>query len=295
MVLPVKGGRTVTASRYKWILKKSQDIKFNFAYPLTAYMRLTPSFIIIGTQKGGSTSLYNYLAQHPHVSPSLVKEISYFDLNFSKGDKWYRNHFPSYLHKAYIKQRYGREITTGEASISYLAHPDVPERVYNLLPDVKLIAILRNPIDRAYSHYQHRWRGNREARSFEEIIKIDKERLQHGWVNLPKDVQLGHSFYSYLPRSLYVEQLKVWMKFFRKEQFLFLKSEDFFADTAKTVKQVINFLGLPDWELKEYPQYNAGGYKKSMADATRDELVEFFKPYNQCLYEYLERDFGWDQ
>jgi hypothetical protein len=144
-----------------------------------------PDFLIIGAQKSGTSSLYNYLTQHPDVCPALVKEIRYFNKYFSKGTNWYRGHFPSSLYISYVNKISGRDMITGDGTPSYLSDPYVPRRVFEVIPQVKLIVLLRNPVDRAYSHYQHRFRANREVSSFEEVIKVDKEKLKDGWENLP--------------------------------------------------------------------------------------------------------------
>ena len=114
---------------------------------LTGHLRLLPDYLVIGARRCGTTALYNYLIQHPCVLPALTKEVSYFDAWFDRGDSWYRSHFPLALEKWFSEMRYGRQVLTGEASPSYLLDPLVPSRVQSLLPSVKLIVALRNPID----------------------------------------------------------------------------------------------------------------------------------------------------
>src|SRR5579863_6754349 len=117
-------------------------------------IRLLPDFMIIGTQKGGTTSLYNYLIDHPNISSIFKKEPHFFDFNFYKGVSWYRAHFPSLLEKYYSERVHGQKFITGEASPYYLYHPLVPQRIKETMPTAytKFIVLLRNPIDRAYSH-----------------------------------------------------------------------------------------------------------------------------------------------
>lgn len=131
-----------------------------------------PDFLIIGAQKGGTTSLYTYLCQHPRVVGASRIEVHFFDLAYDKGWWWYRSHFPVHVF------RRGERIVTGEASPYYIFHPLVPERVRKDLPNVKLVAILRNPVDRAYSHYQHVRRNGREPLSFEEAIEREPPRTE---------------------------------------------------------------------------------------------------------------------
>src|SRR6266540_3594706 len=137
---------------------------------LTSGFRGLPSVLIIGAQRSGTTSLFNYLTQHPDVLPPLGKEIHYFDFHYARGVDYYRGRFP-YSH------RLRNGALTLDATPYYLMHPLVPQRAARLLPDVKLIAVLRNPISRALSHYQHEVRGGREPLSFVEALDKEAERL----------------------------------------------------------------------------------------------------------------------
>ena len=160
---------------------------------------MLPEFLIIGAQKSGTTSLYNYLTQHPMVGTAFEKEVRYFNNHFDKGLNWYKAHFPLRIRSS--------QFMTGEGEPSYLPHPVAPQRVYELVPQVKLIVMLRNPVDRAFSHYQHRFIRDREPRSFEEVCATDKDTLRNGWDGLPTGdlVRLGHWHYSYLPRGFYYD------------------------------------------------------------------------------------------
>src|SRR5262245_43057221 len=110
---------------------------------LTARLRVVPDFIIIGTQRGGTTSLYNNLIKHPCIVPAFKKEVHCFDVNFRKGISWYQTHFPSYIEK-YLRKAHAKDFVTGEASPYYMFHPHVPRRIAEMVPKVKLIALLRN-------------------------------------------------------------------------------------------------------------------------------------------------------
>ena len=120
-----------------------------FLRSLTGHWRMLPAFLIIGVQKGGTTSLYNYLIQHPHIAPALEKELRFFDYKFHKGLAWYQAHFPLIAYARFVQQVYQRALITGEASPNYLFDPRAPQRVAHTLPDVKLIVLLRNPVARA--------------------------------------------------------------------------------------------------------------------------------------------------
>ncbi len=268
----------------------------------TNWMRLMPDFMIIGTQKGGTTSLYNYLVEHPSIAPIYVKEPHFFDIYFHKGSIWYRSHFPTSIKKYYKEHVQKLDFVTGEASPYYMFHPLAAERVAKTLPHVKLILVLRNPVDRAYSQYQHQLRQpGVEPLSFEEAIDREEERLageEKKLIENPTCASFNHRHYSYLARGRYVEQIPAWLKLFPKEQFLILKSEELFSDSTEVLKQTCEFLGVPPARLKEqkdeYRQFNKASYSKMLPE-TRARLLEYFQPYNARLYELLGRDFGWER
>jgi len=232
------------------------------------------------------------LRQHPDIEPAVRKEIHFFDSRrFKKGIDWYRSHFP--------RQHWenGRRVITGEASPYYLYHPLAAQRAAKIVPQAKLITMLRNPVDRAFSDYQHRVRQEAEVLSFEQAIEAEEERLQGEKEKILANANYrarNHRRHSYLTRGLYVDQLREWHGFFDRDRMLVLKSEDFFERTADNVKRVVDFLGLPDWEIVLPPAHyrNEGGYEQ-MNPATRQRLEEYFEPHNQRLYEYLGVDFGW--
>lgn len=275
---------------------KKTELKFGFRR-LTSPMRVLPDFLIIGAQKCGTTSLYLTLAQHLNVKPAFVKEVRYFNNFFEKGVNWYRAHYPSHLYRYLNNVLYSRDFITGEGEPSYLPNPIAPQRVFGLIPEVKLIVMLRNPVDRAYSHYNHRIQRGREKLSFEEVVQLDKETLKNGWGNIEtRDYKsLGTLHYSYLPRGIYVDQLKVWMDVFPKEQFLVIKAEDYFTDTRTIFNKVLAFLNLPESDLVTFQKSNTGKYKKKMSATMRQDLIDYFYPHNQRLYAYLGVDYDWDK
>ncbi len=263
---------------------------------LTSSLRVLPDFLIIGAQKGGTSSMYHYLTQHPSIAPALVKEIHFFDLHYHERIDLYRAYFPTYLKKfsALLKRQ---KLLTGEATPYYLFHPLCPSRIFNKLPKVKLIALLRNPIDRAYSHYNDMRSGGWETLSFEEAIKSENVLLRG---EKEKILQAGnysknHHLYSYLSRGIYVEQLQDWMKLFKKEQFLILESESFFTSPDNTMKKVYRFLGISDYIIRNYQTLNARKYDTEMKMETRKWLIEYFRPYNERLDKFLGIEFDWNK
>ncbi len=244
-------------------------------------------FLIIGAQKCGTTSLFTYLVKCLNIITYGDKEIHFFNRNFSQSIDWYK--------KQLTRGTAAGKLVSGEATPYYIFHPLVPDRVYKLFPNVKLIVLLRNPVDRAWSHYHHEVRRGFEQLSFEEAIAIEVDRL-HGEIDKMLADETYHSFnhqhYSYLSRGIYVDQLKIWMGIFPRKQFLILKSEDFYANPATSIAQVLGFLGLPAVEIEDYERHNSGSYDE-MPDALSQKLADYFRPHNQRLSEYLNRDFTW--
>ena len=279
----------------KKIIKKGK-----YFYRLsTCYLRVLPDFLIVGAQKCGTSSLYRNLVKHPSVIPAFVKEVHFFDnsRNFQRGVGWYKAHFPFLLYKYYSTHICKNDFLTGEASPFYMFHPHAPKRISELLPGVKIIIILRNPVDRAYSHYHHEVKREREILSFEDAIKMEGERLQGEFDKIIKDenyTSLNYNCYAYLLRGIYVDQLKRVYNYFNKSQVLILKSEDFFKDSQAAIEKVLQFLGLPGWQPKNFKKANVGSYPK-MNSATRNWLLNYFEPHNHKLYEYLGINFSWNK
>jgi hypothetical protein len=256
-----------------------------------------PDFIIIGAQKGGTTTLYRLLSQHPSVLPAAKKELHYFSLFFDRGTEWYRSCFPAPKHKN------GQSTITGEASPYYLFHPHAPRRVAEAVPRARLIALLRDPVARAYSHYNHEvttvsrlFGTGIEPSTFEEALDLEELRLRGEGDKMLEDeryVSFNHQHFSYMSRGIYVDQLIQFSKFFSNEQVLVLRSEDFFGRTPEKLKLVLDFLGLPEWEPEAWKIVLKGEYDQEMDPSTRRRLEEYFEPHNRRLYEYLGVDFGW--
>lgn len=268
---------------------------------MTSPLRLLPDFLIIGTQRGGTTSLYNYLTACPGVGSASVKELRFFDRKFHKGTSWYKAHFPTRIQKRHFERTHGQMFVTGEASTNYLFYPHTPKRVAQVVPDVKLIVLLRNPVDRAYSHYKFEVEHRQETLSFEDALAHEEERTCKERERILADesyVSFAHSRYSYLVRGIYVDQLEAWMKFFPREQFLILRSEDFYADPGTTLERVSQFLTVPQLALrggtKVYEQYNHTPNTR-MDAATRKRLISYFEPHNQRLSNFLEMTFDWNR
>ena len=256
---------------------------------LTAPLRGLPSALVIGAQRSGTTSLFNYLVRHPDVHPSFGKEIHYFDLHYDRGVRWYRGRFP-------YRYRLREGALTLDASPYYLMHPRAPERAAQLLPGAKLVALLRNPVDRAFSHYQHEVRDGRETLSFAEAIEQEAERLAGEEERLRADpayYSFNHHRYSYVRRGQYVEQLRRWVEHFPRSRLLVLQSEWLFRDPAAAIGAVQDFLGLRPYRNEVYEPFYQGRYDREMPPGLRRRLVAHFEPHNRELYRWLGQEFDW--
>jgi hypothetical protein len=257
---------------------------------------MMPGFIIIGAQKSGTTSLCTHLFRHPQVRAPRRKEIHFFDSpEYANGMSWYRAHFPLHATPASRRPSSAAKQITGEASPYYLFHPHVPRRIFDVLPNVKLIVMLRNPVDRALSHYNHQVRMGREQLDFEQAIQAEPARLADERERMTADpgyYSYNGWAYSYLARGHYAEQLELWRTLFRPEQMLIISSEDFFNDPRAEFMKTLDFLELDRYDLEAYSKQNVGKYD-GMAPRIRDQLREYFKPHNERLYDLLARDFGW--
>jgi hypothetical protein len=267
----------------------------------TSPLRMAPDFIIIGAMRGGTTSLYSYMTAHPGIGAAYMKEVHFFDVHYSKGFPWYQAQFPLLPQKYYQERVQKQRFITGEASPYYLFHPHAAARIARRLPRVKLIVLLRDPVSRAYSHYHHEVAGGHEKLSFDEAIAREEERIGNEGDKLAQNdhyVSYAHRHFSYQARGIYIDQIQRWMRYFPREQFLILKSEDFYADPASGLKQALAFLDLPTIGVKadkeEYEQLNVTRPPK-MAQETRQRLKDFFEPHNARLAEFLGRDFGWNR
>lgn len=287
--------RSVTRGRCRSLIRKTVYERFRL---VTAPARSLPYFVVIGAQKAGTSSLYAYLAKHPSVLPASRKEIHYFDSPaFAEGENWYRAHFPLDSVRKALGIIRGAPVITGEASPYYLTHPATPKRMYQLVPDAKLIVMVRNPVDRALSHYQHQFRKGRESLSFGEAISAEEGRLAGERRRMVDDEYYYSRDYwgfSYLTRGRYAEQLEHWFSVFPPNQFLILDSEDFFRDPSTVYAQALAFLGLPSHELVRYERVNSGGEYSGMEPELRQRLSAYFEAPNRRFYELVGRDFGWE-
>lgn len=249
--------------------------------------RSLPRLIIPGAMKAGTTSLFAYLEGHPQLAPSHEKEVHYFDMNFHRGPGWYARRFPRPQGHASAAAP-----LPFESSPYYLFEPRVPARIRELVPDVKLVILLRDPVDRAFSHYHNNRRLGRENLSFEDAIDAEEERLAGEEARLHSDphaVSLVHKRYSYLRRGLYAEQLLRWRSCFPADQLLVVDAGRLFADPQGVLAEVLAFIGVDRWEPPTFAARNEGRHGEAMQAATRSRLESFYEPHERRLADLI----GW--
>ncbi|MHA1337414.1 MAG: sulfotransferase domain-containing protein [Promethearchaeota archaeon] len=233
---------------------------------------MLPNFLGVGAQKAGTTTLYDLLKQHPNIYLPRRKEIHFFDKesNYKKGISWYENEFFSEVK--------GQK-AIGEITPIYMYLDCVPKRIYESLgKEVKLIFILRNPIDRAYSHYWMSFSRGYEKETFENAIELEKERLKRG--------PFEKSHFSYIDRGFYSKQIKRYLKYFSKENMLFIIFEQFIRNIPDTLYRVYNFLEVePNINFDYNKKSNPASIPRSSlinnaihGSSSLKEIIKYFFP-----------------
>lgn len=259
----------------------------------TAAWRALPNFIVIGTQKGGTTSLLDYLVQHPQIRRAFAKELHFFDGGRVAGDDTYARGAAAYRANFPYRAALGREGITGEASPRYLFDPRVPLRIHALTPDARLIAILRNPTERAISHYFHEVRAGRESRPIMQALREEDADMR---VALAADAYQSPAFVqrSYKARGRYCEQIERYFCVFPREQLLILGSRDLLLDPRAVLREVFAFLGVdPGCAVADLSSRNVGNNRSEVTTEVRAYLDAYFAEPNRRLHALLGRELNW--
>src|SRR5215467_4460181 len=246
----------------------------------TAGLRFQPGFIVIGAQRCGTTSLFRDLIAHPQtVRPTFHKGINYFDLNYPRGADWYRGHFPVAAVARRRAARYGPPVAF-EASGYYLYHPFAMERLARDLPAVKLVVMVRDPVERAFSAYKHESARGFERESFEKALELEESRLAGEISQMrddPRYESFTHRHHSYKRRGHYAEQLERVFRHFPCEQVHVIDSEAYFSQPAAVYRRLLEFLGLCSFEPADFRGRNARP-GPPMESKTRHMLEQYYAP-----------------
>ncbi|KMM17498.1 hypothetical protein SYNGFB01_03830 [Synechococcus sp. GFB01] len=254
---------------------------------MTGRQRPFPQLIIGGGMRCGTTALFSYLAKHPQLSASRRKEVHYFDLHFDRGHAWYKRQFR--MGKAVSNNRHQLLF---ESSPYYMYEPRVPQRIHNTIPDARLVFLLRDPIDRAISHYQKNLKDQRECLSLRDALEAEEERLageEEKMLNDPHYCSAVHQYFSYKARGRYAILIKRFFRYFPRNQILLIRSSRLFKQPTLTLAEVCDFLGVTRWQPDDYPVVNQSRIKTVVPKHIRDQLESDFEPYERQLEELI----GW--
>jgi hypothetical protein len=249
--------------------------------------RHLPTTVIVGAQKAGTTQLYAYLVTHPRCFEAAKKEVAYFSKHPKRSVAWYRSRFPLAFR---VNWRRGHVM---EASPSYLPMPSAVRQLKQVLPKTRIIVLLRDPVSRAFSHYQHRKTRYLESRSFAECvaeeIRANEFPAQLGVATRPNAAPM----LGYVARGYYALQLEHLIKVFPRNKVLILDSANLFNDTRATCERVFNFMGLDSFDVQPTKIYNRGYYREKIDPRVADQLREHYRPYDALLTEVLGEQFSW--
>lgn len=281
-----------------WAKEMSRPL-FRSVGLVTAPSRQLPDFLIIGTKRGGTTTFFKYLQRHPSVIPMWpgvenAKKTHFFDQNWHRGTSWYRAHFPTDSQRRRVERKHGAS-ATGEAAPYYMFHPLVLDRVRESLPRAKIFVLLRNPVDRIWSHYHERVNAGTEHLSFMDALAAEEERLRGEAERIsrePRYYSERHDFSSYLARGRYLEHLEPWLDAFYPHQLQVIRSEDLYTDPSATMTTAHRFLGLPEMPPPTSHRFNYIPASK-IDEATRTWLADYYRPHVAALETRLGRSFGW--
>ena len=254
---------------------------------ITASSRVLPDFIISGTVRSGTTSLYYNICEHPSVLPADYDEIGFFDSNYHLGINWYRSMFPTEKEMERVKKETNFAIT-GEDTPFYFWKKEAAERILKDIPNSKIIIIFRNPVDRAYSNYQLGIRKKTETLSFEDAIDEEMNFLEKHSFRESVDRRR-----SYLSKGFYENQIKIWFNIFPREKIHILSTEDMQKNPEKTLLKIFQFLVIPNYTLKNPQKQKSSEYKK-MDEKTRKILLDFYKPHNEKFFQIIQERFDWN-
>lgn len=251
-----------------------------------------PGFLIIGAQRAGTTSLFHYLSQHPQLVPAIVKEVHFFDQGSDpetrrrSKEAWYRAHFP-------FRSELDRGQQAFEATPSYLFDPFAAKRIARLLPDAKLVVLLRNPTERALSHYFHEVKKGRETLNLVEALEREESRIGDVGVGA-RWLRREERFYSYKARGLYAVQLRRYYECFPRSSLFVAASEELFAAPGEFFGRLFDFLNVdPTFQIPDVEPRNVGASKARVGRDVYDYLDRYFEEPNRQLFELLGKELSW--
>jgi len=261
----------------------------------TSSRRVLPDYLLIGAKRGGSTTLARSLITSPGVNSLFpqrenLKGTYFFDVNYGKGEAWYRSHFPTHRARG--------ENIVGDASPYYLSHPHAARRARQVVPEARIICVLRDPVDRAFSHYRERRKqGIETLPTFEAALEAEPERTKgevERMLNDPTYVSWNHLNFAYVDQSRYGSSMQRWFEHWPRQQLLVLRSEDMYGDPAAVLAQTRKFLGLTQADTPAQDDLHHNRLPSAnVAPITRDRLWQEFAPDVGRLAALLDEPTWW--
>ncbi len=263
---------------------------------LTHQVRMLPGFLIMGAQRGGTTSMFRALSQHPAVMKAVLhKGVHYFDTGYDNGPAWYQGHFPLRARAARVQRATGEVPLTFESSPYYMFHPLAAKRISRDLPGVKLLVLVRDPVERAYSAHAHELARGFETEPFERAVELEEKRLAgeaDRIISQPGYLSHSHQHQAYVTRGHYDDQLERLQELFGRDRLHVVDSGRFFSDPEPVYDEVLNFLGLRKRGYPVFERHNARP-RSPMPETLRAQLTEHFQPHDECLARWLGRPPSW--
>jgi hypothetical protein len=253
----------------------------------TQRLRHLPTCVIVGVQKAGTTQLFAHLVKHPRCFEAAEKEVDYFSKHPERSVAWYRSRFPLSFR---VARKQGHVL---EASPSYLPTPSALRQMKQVLPKTRLVVLLRDPVSRAFSHYQHRKTRHLESRSFADCVAEEIHArefpAEFGVALRPNATPM----LGYVARGYYALQLELLLKLYPRNKVLLMDSASLFQDTGAACERVFNFLGLESFDVEPSKIYNRGYYQETIDPRLAEELRQHYRPYDTLLTQLIEQPFSW--
>lgn len=258
--------------------------------------RVLPNFVVAGTQRGGTTSLFIYLLAHEQVlGPRRAKGVHYFDTNWHESDDWYRSNFPLQSTVDAMAKESGVTPAIGEGAPYYMFHPHIPGRIHELMPDCRVLMVLREPLDRAMSHHNHEVKRGFETLSMTDAFDAEEGRLAGEVDKMAADptyISKAHIHHAYLARGRYADQVQRYLDLFGRDQVLVMDSAKLKSHPEETVRRATDFLGLKPMSGVDYPLYNQRD-RDPVSPELRERYGHVFEESNARLAELVPDEFTW--
>ena len=263
-------------------------------YAITGPKRVLPDFLIIGAKRCGTTSLFSHLPEHPCIVESHHDNIGFFNDNFNLGVNWYKSFFPTKSYKKNIEKKHGKFLAF-DVTTRYMENKRTAENIKKIKPEIKIIVMLRNPIDRAYSQFHVSVKDNDEQLSFDEAVNEEMNRLKQEIkeCNDNKLRAFPKEHRHYIRKSLYAMQLRPWFDIFPRDNILVLSTEMFKENEKQIYNEIFKFLDIPEIQIRDKQHMQKGEYTP-MNKKVHKELGDFFKKHNEELFDLIGKRFDWD-